>query len=87
MLKETKARDSVEAGVFFLQFLEVHVFDGVNGLILEDLIQLPLFFVYYTSLAMLDLWLVSLVHDGICRNRGYTPGSEGLLHDVLERVV
>ena len=39
MLEYITARDSKESGVIIIQLFEVHVFDGVYGLVLEGFVH------------------------------------------------
>ena len=73
--------------MFIFQLLEVCVFDRVDDLILEGLVHHPRIFVYSPSFVVLELYLVLVGRSGFFRTVGYTPGSGGLIHSVIERVV
>ena len=59
IIKNIVKRDSDKYGVLALQLLELHVFDGVDDLIIECLIHCPCILIYSTSFIILKLELVS----------------------------
>ena len=70
MMEEIVSHDSEESGVFIRQLLEVRVLGRFNDLIIEGLFRRPCIFIYSPSFVVMDLYLVSVVHGGVFRNRG-----------------
>ena len=70
MPKNIAECDPEEVGLLVLQLPELHVFDGVNDLILEWLVHCYRIFVAYLSFFILNLGLVLVVRVIVWRHRG-----------------